>query len=69
MAFEGVSGTGDCLGFLGDDCWGLLRLEAELAGAPRWSDTILLTASTLEAGNGGGNGEIDIAEIEAEWAW
>lgn len=69
MAFEGVRGTDDGLGLLGEDaCW-VLRLAAEFAGDPRCSEAILLTASTLEAGNGGGNGDIERADIEAEWAW
>ena len=68
MALEGVRGTGGCLGLLGEDCCGTLRLEAELAGEPRCSDVILLTASTFEAGRGGGNGEIEMADMEAEWA-
>ena len=68
MALEGVAGTGGCLGLRGEDCCGTLRLAVELAGDLRCSDAILLTASTFEAGKGGGNGEMEMADIDAECA-
>lgn len=33
------------------------------------SDVALLAVSNLVAANGGGNGDIESAEMEAEWAW
>lgn len=38
-------------------------------GGPWCSEAILLTASTLAAGKGGGNGDIEIVDVDAEWAW
>ena len=69
MAFEGVRGTGGCFGLPRGDCCWALRLAAELAGELLCSVVILLTASTFEAGSGGGNGEMERADMDAEWAW
>lgn len=66
IAFEGVGATGPCFGVLGDPCCGGLSPFTELAGEFWRSDAILLTASTLDDGSGGGKGDIEIEEVDAE---
>lgn len=67
IAFEEFDGTGGCFGF---------RFPGELPFEPdRWCaavvlcpELILVEASALEVGNGGGKGDMDNEEIEAVWA-
>jgi len=68
MELEGVAGTGGC-------CRGLFAFgEAVLtdagvrAGEPLGSAVRRLTPSGFPGGKGGGNGEIETAVMEAEWA-
>lgn len=68
IEFEAVTGTGGCLGLLAEAEPSLLP-ENDFAGDGLCSDAILFTASTLVTGTGGGNGEMDKADIDAEWAW
>lgn len=52
-----------------EGCFGALRDGfPSLAFDALYSDVILVIASPLVAGRGGGNGEIERADIEAEWA-
>lgn len=68
IELEAVTGTGGCLGLLAEG-EPFLALGNDCAGDDLCSDVILFTASTLVTGMGGGNGEIDKADIDAEWAW
>lgn len=67
IEFEAVIGTGACLGPLAEG-EPSFALENDCAGDDLCSDAILFTASTLVTGAGGGNGEMDNADIDAEWA-
>lgn len=69
MELEGIAGTGGC-------CRGLLAAgdaaladDAVRAGEPLGSAVRRLTPSGFPDGKGGGNGEIETAVMEAEWAW
>ena len=42
--------------------------EAVLLGVCAW-EAILLTPSGTATGSGGGKGDMEMADIEAEWAW
>ena len=44
-------------------------LVNDCAGEALCSDVILFTASTFPGATGGGNGDIDTAVMDAEWAW
>lgn len=68
IEFEAVAGTGGCLGLL-DEGDPSLAFENECAGDDLCSDATLFTASTLVTGLGWGSGEMDKADIDAEWAW
>lgn len=68
MEFDAVSGTGGCLGLLGEG-EPSLTADSDCAGDALCSDVILFTPSTRVAGSGGGNGDIDKADIDAECAW
>lgn len=56
-----------CFGALGDG-FPSLAFNAEREGDVLYSDVILVIASPLVDGRGGGNGEIERADIDAEWA-
>lgn len=68
IAFEAVAGTVGCLGVL---VLGELSLTFEIERTEEvlCSVVSLWTASGFVAGGGGGNGEMDRADIEAEWTW
>ena len=67
IELEGVAGTGGC-------CRGLLAAGEALADAEVRAGEALgsivrrLTPSGFPDGKGGGNGDIEIAVMEAEWA-
>ena len=68
MAFEGVFGTTCIRGFRGElvdvsDATEGVRLGVAAC------EVILLTASGMALGRGGGKGDIEILLTEAEWAW
>lgn len=67
IAFDGVRGTGGALGLL-DTGEVVFVLEDDCPEDALYSEFIRPTASPLVVGNGGGNGDIDTADIEAEWA-
>lgn len=46
-----------------------LLLGLEGRGEALWSDAALFAASSFVAANGGGNGDIERPDVEAEWAW
>lgn len=56
-----------CFGALGDG-FPSLAFDVDCEGDVLYSDVILVIASPLVDGRGGGNGEIERADIEAEWA-
>lgn len=56
-----------CFGALGDG-FPSLAFNVDREGDVLYSDVILVIASPLVGGRGGGNGEIERADIEAEWA-
>lgn len=64
-----MAGTGGCRGVLdgGVDTVdaAVLRLSGECMG----SVAVLVTASNLASGNGGGKGDMDTEVTEAECAW
>lgn len=60
-------GMEGCFGALGDG-FPSLAFDVDREGDALYSDVILLIASPLVAGRGGGNGEIERADMEAEWA-
>ena len=66
MAFEGVRGTGGCFGLL--DAGEVVFALKDNCSEALCSNAIRPTASPLTVGNGGGNGDIDKVDIEAEWA-
>ena len=68
MRFDGVRGTGCCLGVLaeGDS---LLLLGVDGLGEALCSEATLFTASSFVAASGGGNGDMETLEMDAEWAW
>ena len=70
IELEGVVGIGGTLGLLpaGEAVFTLLPLGVDGAGEPLNSDVILLTASGFAVDNGGGNGDIETAVMEAECA-
>ncbi len=69
MRFEGVRGTGCCLGILAEgDSVPLFGVEG-LRDAVRCSDTARFAASSFVVANGGGNGDIESPEVEAVCAW
>lgn len=57
-----------CLGALGDG-FPSLAFDNDREGDALYSAVILVIASPLVIGRGGENGEIESADIEAEWAW
>lgn len=61
-------GMEGCFGALGDGFPSLV-FDNDHEEDALCSVAILVIASTLVTGNGGGNGEIERADIEAEWAW
>lgn len=65
MAFEGVRGTGSCCPFRVEGDL-LLFLGIEDRDEFLCSDASLFTASNLVAANGGGNGDMEMPEIDAE---
>lgn len=68
IKFETVNGTGAGFGLVaaGDPC---LAPKIDGAGDDCCADTTRLFASVIGVGRGGGNGEIETAETDAEWAW
>ena len=71
MALEGMFGTSGVLrpfGARGLDIDASEVIDGVRFGA--WAcDTTLLTPSGIATGNGGGNGDMEMLEMEAEWAW
>jgi len=69
MRFEGVRGTGCGLRFLADgESVPLVGVEG-LGEPVRCSDVNRFAASNFVTANGGGNGDIESAEVEAVCAW
>lgn len=68
MAFEGVLGTTCPLGVRGLDVEASEVTEGVRLGVWAW-ETTLFTPSGTALGNGGGNGDMDMLVMEAEWAW
>ena len=70
IEFEGVVGIDTGLGLLpaGEPVFPLLPPGVEGAGEPLNSEAILFTTSGFAVCKGGGNGEIEMAVIEAECA-
>ena len=64
MRLDGVSATGCCLG-VRDDGASVALLGVEGRGDGLRSGANLVTESSLVAANGGGNGDIESAEVEA----
>ena len=67
IAFDGVRGTGGCFGLL-DEGEVVFTFSDDFSEEALCSDVIRPTASPLAVGNGGGNGDTDKVDIEAEWA-
>lgn len=67
IEFDGVAGTGGCLGLFGDEAFGELLIE-ERPGESRRSEATLFKASGRATGSGGGLGEIETIVIDAECA-
>ena len=64
MRFEGVRETGCCLGVLAEgDIFELFGVEG--LGEARFSDATLFAASNFVAARGGGNGDMERAEVDA----
>lgn len=68
IAFEGVFGTAETRGFRRELVEASDTTEGVRLGVAACEAT-LLTASGTAVGSGGGNGEIDILLIDAEWTW
>ena len=66
IELDGVAGTGGSLGLFDGEVE--FVPETDRFGVPRCSFETLLTASCFPVGIGGGNGDIEIAVMEAEWA-
>ena len=64
---EGVLGTEYCFGVLFDP--GEPRPDCGLSAAVRASEASLCNVSGRATGRGGGNGEMETADMLAEWAW
>lgn len=68
IAFEGMFGMEGCFGALGDGLPSLV-FDNDHEEDALCSVVILVMASPFVTGRVGGNGDIERADIEAEWAW
>ena len=68
IKFDGVRGTGGCCGVLADGD-SVLLMGVEGRGEPRCSEASLFAASSFVTASGGGKGDIETLEMDAECAW
>lgn len=69
MAFDGISGTGACCFGLLAEGESLLLFGVEGLGESLRSGANRVGPSNFVGASGGGKGEIDRAEMDAECAW
>ena len=68
IAFEGVFGTTCACGVRGD-CFEDVEATVGVLGGTLTCDATRVTPSGRALGRGGGNGDIEMADTEAVWAW
>ena len=68
IAFDGIFGTTGACGVRGLFVGASDVTDAGLFGVCA-CDATLLTPSGSAVGRGGGNGDIDMQEVDAWWAW